>query len=162
MGYLSTQLDNTLSMLIESVKNFVDNEIAPRAEKIDADNSFPRDLWPMLGNLGLHGITISDEYGGVNLGYLAHVLVMREISRGSGSVGLSYGAHSNLCMNQIHLNGSHAQKLKYLPKLCTGEYVGALAMSEVGAGSDVLSMRLKAEKKSDHYLLNGTDRRAHV
>lgn len=156
MGYLSNQLDNTLNMLIESVKDFIDNEVAPRAEQIDADNAFPRDIWPMLGKLGLHGITISDEYGGVNLGYLAHVLIMREISRGSGAIGLSYGAHSNLCMNQIHLNGSHEQKLKYLPKLCSGEHVGALAMSETGAGSDVLSMRLKAEKKSDHYLLNGT------
>lgn len=156
MGYLLNPLDNTLSILQESVKNFVDSEICPRAESIDTENTFPRDLWPMLGKLGLLGITVSEEYGGVNLGYLAHVLAMTEISRGSGALGLSYGAHSNLCMNQIHLNGTHEQKLRYLPKLCSGEYVGALAMSEVGAGSDVLAMRLKAEKKDDHYVLNGT------
>jgi len=156
MGYLFNQLDDTLVMLKESVKNFVGNEIIPRAETIDSSNTFPRDLWPLLGKLGLLGMTIKEEYGGVNLGYLAHVIAMAEISRGSGAVGLSYGAHSNLCMNQLHLNGTHEQKLKYLPALCSGEHVGALAMSETGAGSDVLSMRLKAEKKHDHYLLNGT------
>lgn len=156
MGYLPNQLDNTLHMLREAVKDFVDSEVYPLAESIDRDNTFPRDLWPKLGNLGLLGITVSEEYGGVDLGYLAHVLVMEEVSRGSGAVGLSYGAHSNLCINQIHLNGTHEQKLRFLPRLCSGEHVGALAMSEVNAGSDVLSMRLKAEKKSDHYLLNGT------
>src|ERR1700733_683374 len=156
MGYMLNPLDNTLSILQESVKNFVDSEICPRADSIDTDNTFPRDLWPILGKLGVLGITVSEEYGGVNLGYLAHVLAMAEISRGSGALGLSYGAHSNLCMNQIHLNGTHEQKLRYLPRLCSGDYVGALAMSEVGAGSDVLAMRLKAEKKADHYVLNGT------
>lgn len=156
MGYLTHQLDDTLNMMIESVKDFVDLEILPHADAIDQTNQFPRHLWPQLGNLGLLGMTVAEEYGGVQLGYLAHVLVMEEISRGSGAVGLSYGAHSNLCINQIHLNGTHEQKKQYLPRLCSGEHVGALAMSEAGAGSDVLSMRLKAEKKSDHYLLNGT------
>ena len=137
------------------VARWVADRLAPRAAQIDSDNEFPRDLWPELGELGVLGITAEEEFGGAGLGYLAHSVVMEEISRGSGSVGLSYGAHSNLCVNQLSLHGTRAQKAKYLPGLISGEHVGALAMSEAGAGSDVVSMKLRAERKSDHFLLNG-------
>ena len=139
----------------EVVGRWVDDKLAPMAAEIDETNEFPRDLWPDLGELGLLGITASEEYGGSGLSYLAHTIVMEELSRGSGSVGLSYGAHSNLCVNQLNINGTHEQKAKYLPKLCSGEHLGALAMSEPGAGSDVVSMKLRAEKKGDRYILNG-------
>ena len=139
----------------EVVARWVADRLAPRAAQIDSDNEFPRDLWPELGELGVLGITAEEEFGGAGLGYLAHCVVMEEISRGSGSVGLSYGAHSNLCVNQISLHGTRAQKAKYLPRLISGEHVGALAMSEAGAGSDVMSMKLRAERKPDHFLLNG-------
>ena len=139
----------------EVVARWVADRLAPRAAQIDSDNEFPRDLWPELGDLGVLGITAEEEFGGAGLGYLAHCVVMEEISRGSGSVGLSYGAHSNLCVNQISLHGTRAQKAKYLPRLISGEHVGALAMSEAGAGSDVMSMKLRAERKPDHFLLNG-------
>lgn len=145
----------TLDMLRESVRAFAAAEIAPRAAEIDATNSFPRDLWPKLGELGLHGITVSEADGGAGLGYLAHVIAVEEISRASASVGLSWGAHSNLCINQLARWGTAEQKTRYLPKLISGEHVGSLAMSEPGAGSDVVSMRLKAEKRNDRYLLNG-------
>ncbi len=137
------------------VARWVAERLAPRAAQIDSGNEFPRDLWPELGELGVLGVTAEEEYGGAGLGYLAHSVVMEEISRGSGSVGLSYGAHSNLCVNQIRLHGTGAQKAKYLPRLISGEHIGALAMSEAGAGSDVMSMKLRAERKSDHFLLNG-------
>src|SRR6059036_941434 len=152
---LDFHLGETIGMLRESVQQFAAAEIAPRAAEIDRSNQFPMDLWRKMGDLGLLGITVEEEYGGTNMGYLAHVVAMEEISRGSGSVGLSYGAHSNLCVNQIHRNGTAAQKSKYLPKLVSGEHVGALAMSEPGSGSDVISMRLRAEKKGDRYVLNG-------
>ncbi len=145
----------TIDMLRESVRAFAQDKIAPRAAAIDAENKFPRDLWPELGALGLHGITVSEEDGGAGLGYLAHVVAMEEISRASASVGLSYGAHSNLCINQLKRWGTAEQKAKYLPKLISGEHVGSLAMSEPGSGSDVVSMRLKAERKNDCYVLNG-------
>jgi isovaleryl-CoA dehydrogenase len=145
----------TIDMLRESVRAFAQDKIAPRAATIDAENKFPRDLWPELGALGLHGITVSEEDGGAGLGYLAHVVAMEEISRASASVGLSYGAHSNLCINQLQRWGTAEQKAKYLPKLISGEHVGSLAMSEPGSGSDVVSMRLKAERRNDCYVLNG-------
>jgi isovaleryl-CoA dehydrogenase len=143
-------------MLRDTVRGFAQERIAPRAEEIDRTNTFPRDLWPELGKLGLHGITVEEEWGGSGLGYLAHCVAMEEVSRASASVGLSYGAHSNLCVNQIRRNGTDAQKRKYLPKLISGEHVGALAMSEPGAGSDVVSMRTRAERKGDRYVLNGS------
>ncbi len=148
-------LGDTLDMLRDSVQAFAADEIAPRAADIDRDNVFPADLWRKLGDLGLLGITVEEEYGGAAQGYLAHVVAMEEISRASASVGLSYGAHSNLCVNQIRRNGSEAQRRRYLPKLVSGEHVGALAMSEPGAGSDVVSMRLRADRRGDHYVLNG-------
>jgi isovaleryl-CoA dehydrogenase len=148
-------LGETADMLRESVSGFAQAEIAPRAEEIDRTNTFPRDLWPRMGELGLHGITVEEEYGGSGLGYLEHCVAVEEVSRASASVGLSYGAHSNLCINQIRRNGSEAQKRKYLPKLISGEHVGALAMSEPGSGSDVVSMRTRAEKKGDRYVLTG-------
>ena len=145
----------TIDMLRASVQAFAADEIAPRAEAIDRDNLFPADLWIKLGRMGLLGITAEEEYGGIGLGYLAHIVAMEEISRASASVALSYGAHSNLCVNQIRRNGSAAQKNRYLPKLISGEHVGALAMSEANAGSDVVSMKLHAERDGDHYVLNG-------
>jgi isovaleryl-CoA dehydrogenase len=145
----------TIDMLRDSVRAFADAEIAPRAAEIDATNSFPRDLWPKLGALGLHGITVAEADGGAGLGYLAHVIAVEEISRASASVGLSWGAHSNLCINQLARWGTPEQKARYLPKLISGEHVGSLAMSEPGAGSDVVSMRLKAEKRNDRFILNG-------
>jgi isovaleryl-CoA dehydrogenase len=153
---LNFDLGETADQLRASVRGFTADEIAPLAADIDKSNEFPRGLWPKLGAMGLLGITVEEEYGGSGLGYLEHVIAMEEISRGSASVGLSYGAHSNLCVNQIRRNGSDAQKRKYLPKLISGEHVGALAMSEPGAGSDVVSMKLRAEKKGDRYVLNGT------
>ena len=152
---LNFNLGEEIDMLRDMTYQFASDEIAPRAAQIDLDNLFPADLWQKLGGLGLLGITVEEEYGGSNMGYLAHSVAMEEISRASASVGLSYGAHSNLCINQLRKNGSHQQKLTYLPKLCSGEHVGALAMSEPGAGSDVVSMKLRAEKKGDHYILNG-------
>src|SRR5450756_1278127 len=145
-----------VEMLRKSVHDFAQDRIAPRAAAIDRDNTFPRDLWPKLGALGLHGITVGEEYGGSGLGYLEHCVAMEEISRASASVGLSYGAHSNLCVNQIRRNGNEEQRRKYLPKLVSGEHVGALAMSEPGAGSDVVSMRTRADKQGDRYILNGS------
>ena len=146
----------TIDMLRDSVAAFAAAEIAPRAADIDAGNLFPRDLWPKLGDLGLHGITVPEADGGAGLGYLAHVVAVEEISRASASVGLSYGAHSNLCINQIARWGTAAQKAKYLPQLISGEHLGSLAMSESGSGSDVVSMRLRAEKRNDRYVLNGS------
>jgi len=153
---LGFELGESIDALRATVRRFADKEIAPRAAEIDRQNLFPEDLWKKLGDLGAHGMTVTEEYGGTNLGYLAHIVVMEELSRASASVALSYGAHSNLCINQIHRNGSEAQKQKYLPKLVSGDHVGALAMSEPGAGSDVVSMQLKADKKGDRYLLNGS------
>ncbi len=149
-------LGSDVDMLRKSVADFARDRIAPRAADIDRSNEFPRDLWPEMGALGLHGITVEEEYGGSNLGYLHHCIAMEEVSRASAAVGLSYGAHSNLCVNQLRRNGSEAQKRKYLPKLISGEHVGALAMSEPGAGSDVVSMRTRADKKGDRYVLNGS------
>jgi isovaleryl-CoA dehydrogenase len=153
---LNFDLGDTADQLRASVRGLTADEIAPIADQIDKSNEFPRALWPKLGALGLHGITVEEEYGGSGLGYLEHCIAMEEISRGSASIGLSYGAHSNLCVNQLRRNGSDAQKRKYLPKLISGEHVGALAMSEPGAGSDVVSMTLRADKKGDRYVLNGT------
>jgi isovaleryl-CoA dehydrogenase len=144
-----------LGLLRDTVHQFATREIAPRAASIDQDNQFPADLWRKMGDLGLLGITIPEQYGGSAMGYLAHAIAMEEISRASASVGLSYGAHSNLCLNQIKLNGSEAQRSQYLPRLCSGEQIGALAMSEPGAGSDVVSMRLRAERQGDDFVLNG-------
>lgn len=150
------QFNDTINLLRDSVQEFSKHEIAPRAAEIDHNNQFPRDLWPKLGALGVLGITASEEYGGANMGYLAHVIAMEEISRASGSVGLSYGAHSNLCVNQINRFGTKVQKERFLPKLISGEYLGALAMSEAGSGSDVVSMRLRAQERDDHFVFNGT------
>ncbi|HCL78220.1 MAG TPA: acyl-CoA dehydrogenase, partial [Pseudomonas sp.] len=153
---LNFALGETIDMLREQVQAFVTAELAPRAEAIDRENLFPADMWKKFGEMGLLGVTVSEEYGGAGLGYLAHVVAMEEISRGSASVALSYGAHSNLCVNQINRNGTAAQKEKYLPRLISGEHVGALAMSEPNAGSDVVSMKLRAEKRGDRYVLNGS------
>jgi isovaleryl-CoA dehydrogenase len=153
---LNFDLGEAADMLRGSVETFVADEITPRAAAIDRDNAFPMDLWCKFGDLGVLGITVEEEYGGAGMGYLEHVVAMEEISRGSASVGLSYGAHSNLCVNQIRRNGSEAQRRKYLPKLISGEHVGALAMSEPGAGSDVVGMRTRAEKRGDRYVLNGS------
>jgi isovaleryl-CoA dehydrogenase len=153
---LDFDLGETADQLRDTVRSFTADEIAPIAAEIDRTDRFPRELWPRMGALGLHGITVDEEFGGSGLGYLEHVVAMEEVSRGSASVGLSYGAHSNLCVNQISRNGSEVQKRKYLPKLISGEHVGSLAMSEAGAGSDVVSMQLRAEKKGDRYILNGT------
>jgi isovaleryl-CoA dehydrogenase len=149
-------LGETADMLRDTARRFAADRIAPLATEIDATNRFPRALWPQMGALGLHGITVEEEYGGLGLGYLEHCVAMEEVSRASASIGLSYGAHSNLCINQIRRWGNEEQKQKYLPKLISGEHVGSLAMSEAGSGSDVVSMRLKAEKKGDCYILNGT------
>jgi len=153
---LDFDLGFEIEQLRETVRDFSDREIAPRADVIDREDKFPRDLWPQMGVLGLHGITAEEDYGGAQMGYLAHVVAMEEVSRGSGSVGLSYGAHSNLCINQIARNGSVEQKQRYLPRLVSGEHVGALAMSETGSGSDVVSMRTRADRKGNGYVLNGT------
>ncbi len=152
---LNFLLGDTVDLLRETVRDFSQVEIAPRAAEIDQNNEFPSDLWRKMGDLGLLGITVAEEYGGASMGYLEHVIAMEELSRASASVALSYGAHSNLCVNQIHRNGNTEQKQRYLPKLVSGEHVGALAMSETGSGSDVVSMRLRADKEGDRYLLNG-------
>ncbi len=154
---LNFGLGEDIDMMRDMVRQFAQDEIAPRAADIDRDNEFPNDLWRKFGDLGLLGITIPEEYGGSKMGYLAHSVAMEEISRASASVGLSYGAHSNLCVNQIYRNGTDEQRRKYLPKLCSGEHIGALAMSEPGSGSDVVSMRLKADTQGDKYLLNGNN-----
>jgi isovaleryl-CoA dehydrogenase len=153
---LNISCDEISNLLRDSIQNFVRDEIAPIAHRIDQENNFPRYLWPKLGSLGLLGITIEEAFGGSQMGYLQHVIAMEEISRGSGSIGLSYGAHSNLCLNQIRRYGTLDQKTRYIPKLCNGEYVGALAMSETESGSDVVSMRLRADKVGSYYRLNGT------
>jgi isovaleryl-CoA dehydrogenase len=153
---LAFDLGEDIGRLRELVADFAQGEIAPLAAKVDRDNAFPHKLWRALGELGLLGITVEEQYGGAGMGYLAHVVAMEEISRASAAVGLSYGAHSNLCVNQLRKNGSEAQKQRFLPKLLTGEHVGALAMSEPGAGSDVVSMKLRAEKRGERYVLNGT------
>ena len=153
---LKFSLGEDVEMLRETVSHFAAKEIAPRAAEMDRTDQFPMDLWKKLGDLGVLGMTVSEEYGGSDMGYLAHMIAMEEISRASASVGLSYGAHSNLCVNQIRRNGNEAQKRKYLPKLVSGDHIGALAMSEPNAGSDVVSMKMRADKKGDHYVLNGT------
>ncbi|MCH9744958.1 MAG: acyl-CoA dehydrogenase family protein, partial [Gammaproteobacteria bacterium] len=156
MQPINFQLDDTAIMLRDSIKQFAQQEIAPLAEEIDQTNQFPRQLWPKLGDMGLLGITVDEAHGGANMGYVEHVIAMEEISRASGAIGLSYGAHSNLCVNQIHRFGNDEQKQKYLPQLITGEHVGALAISEAGSGSDAISMRLTAAEHDDHFALNGT------
>ena len=158
MSYPSLQFDlgDDVSMMRDSVQQFAQAELAGRAQQIDADNAFPMDMWRKFGDMGLLGLTVSEQYGGTGLGYLAHTIAMEEISRASASVGLSYGAHSNLCVNQIYKNGTDAQREQYLPRLCSGEHIGALAMSEANAGSDVVSLKLRAEKRGDHYVLNGS------
>ena len=153
---LDYQLGDDINALRETVKAFADAEIAPRAAELDRTDQFPMDLWQKMGDLGIHGITVPESYGGVDMGYVAHMVAMEEISRASASIGLSYGAHSNLCINQIKRNGSEAQKQKYLPKLISGEYIGALAMSETGAGSDVTSMKIRAIEQDGVYILNGS------
>jgi isovaleryl-CoA dehydrogenase len=153
---LDFELGEDIDMLRETVRSFAAREIAPRAARIDGENLFPADLWAKLGALGLHGLTVREEFGGSSLGYLAHIVAMEEISRASASVGLSYGAHSNLCINQLNRHGNDDQRRRYLPKLVSGEHVGALAMSEPGAGSDVIGMRTRADRKGDHYVLNGS------
>jgi len=152
---LNFNLGEDIDMLRDSLFQFCQNEIVSRAAEIDQDNEFPNDLWRKMGNMGVLGMTVDEQYGGSGMGYLAHVVAMEEISRASASVGLSYGAHSNLCVNQLHKNGTEQQKQKYLPKLCSGEHIGALAMSEPNAGSDVVSMKLSAKKQGDNYILNG-------
>ena len=152
---LNFNLGEDIDMLRDSVFQFCTQEISPRADNIDKSNEFPMDLWRKFGDMGLLGLTVEEQYGGTGMGYLAHSVAMEEISRASASVGLSYGAHSNLCVNQLYKNGTEQQKQKYLPKLCSGEHIGALAMSEPGAGSDVVSMKLRAQKQNDHYILNG-------
>ena len=149
-------LGETADMIRDSTRRFADDRIAPLAAEIDAQDRFPVELWPEMGALGLHGITVEEQFGGLGLGYLDHVVAVEEVSRASASVGLSYGAHSNLCINQIRRWGSEAQKRKYLPGLISGEHVGALAMSEADAGSDVVGMKLRAERRGDRYVLNGT------
>src|SRR5580704_13004150 len=153
---LDFDLGADVEALRDTVRDFASDEIAPLAAEIDKTDKFPRQLWPKMGALGLHGVTVDEEFGGTGMGYLAHCVAMEEVSRGSAAVGLSYGAHSNLCVNQIHRNGTAAQKRKYLPKLISGEHVGALAMSEPGAGSDVVGMKLRAEKRGDRWVLNGS------
>ncbi len=155
-AFMKFDLDPMIEEMREMVARWAAERLAPRAAEIDRTNQFPRELWPELGELGLLGVTAEEEYGGAGLGYLAHAVVMEEISRASGAIGLSYGAHSNLCVNQLKINASKAQKEKYLPKLISGEHLGALAMSEPGSGSDVVSMKLRAEKKGDRYILNGS------
>src|SRR3954464_5019998 len=160
LAMLDHDLGPEIDMLRNTVRDFAEDKIAPVAAEIDRTDRFPIELWPEMGALGLHGITVEEEYGGAGMGYLAHCIAMEEVSRASASVGLSYGAHSNLCVNQIHRNGNEAQKRKYLPKLVSGEHVGALAMSESGSGSDVVSMRLRADRKgsgaSERYVVNGS------
>ncbi|MCC7347792.1 MAG: isovaleryl-CoA dehydrogenase [Variibacter sp.] len=156
MPMLDHDLGDAIDALRDTTRAFADERIAPIAAEIDRTDEFPRHLWPEMGALGLHGITVPEEYGGADMGYLAHTVAMEEVSRASASVGLSYGAHSNLCVNQIRLNGTEEQRRRYLPKLVSGEHLGALAMSEPGAGSDVVSMKLRAEKRGDRYILNGT------
>src|ERR1700731_3351923 len=153
---LDFDLGPEIDMLRSTVRGFAEDRVAPLAAEIDRTDRFPIELWPEMGALGLHGITVEEEYGGAGMGYLAHCVAMEEVSRASASVGLSYGAHSNLCVNQIRRNGNGAQKRKYLPDLISGAHVGALAMSEPGAGSDDVSMRLRADRKGDRYVLNGT------
>src|SRR5271156_4974097 len=156
LATLDFDLGSEIDMLRATARGFAEDRIAPLAAEIDRIDRFPVELWPQMGSLGLHGITVEEEYGGAGMGYLAHCGAMEEVSRVSASVGLSYGAHSNLCVNQIRRNGNEAQKRKYLPKLVSGDHIGALAMSEPNAGSDVVSMKLRADKKGDHYVLNGT------
>src|SRR5712672_418830 len=156
LAALDHDLGPEIDMLRNSVRDFADEKIAPIAAEIDKTDRFPIELWPEMGALGLHGITVEEEYGGAGMGYLAHCVAMEEVSRASASVGLSYGAHSNLCVNQIRRNGTEAQKRRYLPKLISGEHVRALAMREPGAGSDVIAMRTQAEKRGDRYVVNGS------